>query len=107
MNNRHFNHFNIAGFTYYNGIDVFHELKIGSQLTAVAEPNNQFDAYAVILFYKDVKLGYIPRDSNKEIFKFLSCGYNNLFEFRINRIDEKANPESQIGVLVRIKNIIE
>jgi len=102
MNKRHFNHFNIAGFTYYEGVEVFHELKIGTVLTAVAEPANQFDAYAVMLFYKDVKLGYIPRDSNKEVFKFLSCGHNELFEFRINRVDDKATPENQIGVVAKI-----
>ena len=103
MNERHFSNFHIAGFTYYNGIDVFDQLKVGGVLNAVAEPDNKFDPYAVILLYNDVKLGYIPRTHNHDIHKFLIMGYDNLFDFRINRIDATENPENQIGVLARIR----
>ncbi|MDR3245998.1 MAG: HIRAN domain-containing protein, partial [Prevotellaceae bacterium] len=71
MNDRHFANFHIAGFTYYDGVDVFYELRIGTKLILKAEPTNQFDAYAVAIYYNDTKLGYVPREKNKEISKFL------------------------------------
>ena len=49
MNDRHFADFHIAGFTYYNGVDVFENLKIGKSLSLKAEPQNRFDPHAVAI----------------------------------------------------------
>jgi len=88
---------------------VFNELKIGTQLFFAIEPDNIHDPNAVAIhFYssnleKNTKLGYIPRDKNKEISQFLNCGYNNIFEILINRIVPEEHTEKQISVIVRIK----
>jgi hypothetical protein len=103
MNCRHFANFNIAGFTYYDGVDVFYELKIGTELNLKAEPTNLFDPYAVEIYYNDIKLGYIPRSENKIISKFLNLGYADLFEVKINMITPETSPEEQVGVQVRIR----
>jgi hypothetical protein len=103
MNDRHFANFHIAGFTYYDGVDVFYELKIGTELKLKAEPENQFDAYAVAIYYKETKLGYIPRGENKEISKFLNCGYTDIFEVKICRITSETHTEQQICVQVKIR----
>jgi hypothetical protein len=102
MDDRHFSNFNMAGFTYYDGIDVFSELKVGSLLTMKSEPENKYDPSAVVIFYGDKKLGYVPKEENKLIFKFLELGYTDLFEVRINRVSPESHPEKQVGVLVRI-----
>jgi hypothetical protein len=103
MNDRHFSNFNIAGFTYYDGVDVFYDLKIGTELHLKAEPKNCFDAYAVAIYYNETKLGYIPKGENKEISKFLNLGHTSLFEMKINQISMETHTERQVGVLVRIK----
>jgi hypothetical protein len=77
---------NIAGFTYYNGINVIKELEIGTYLTLVAELENKFDPYAVAIYYNGEKLGFIPTGENKLINQFLQSGHTDLFEVRINRI---------------------
>ena len=64
---------------------------------------NWFDAYAVMIFFKDYKLGYIPRSENKVIIKLLEMGHNDIFEVRINQIDPHADPEHQIGVIIKIR----
>ncbi|MDR1895764.1 MAG: HIRAN domain-containing protein, partial [Prevotellaceae bacterium] len=99
----HFATFDIAGFTYYDGIDVFYDLKIGTELNLKAEPTNPFDPYAVIIYYKTTKLGYIPRGENKAISRFLNLGYTELFEVKINRIAPDEHTEQQVGVIVRIR----
>lgn len=97
---RHFLHFDIAGFTYWEGCEVLHELKVGTTLTLVREKDNQFDAYAVAIYYGDYKLGFIPRGENHQISKFLELGHADLFETRINRLSPEDNPENQVGVIV-------
>ena len=107
MTDKHFSHFHLAGFSYYDGVAVFNELKIGSLLRMVAEPDNQHDPYAVMLYYNDTKLGYVPRGCNQDIAKMLNLGHTDLFEARINRISPEADPEKQLGVVVWIKEAVK
>jgi len=95
--------FDIAGFSYWEGCLVFSELKIGTELTLVREEDNKFDPYAVAVYYKESKLGFIPRSANHEISKFVELVHSSLFEVRINRITPDAHTENQIGVIVYIK----
>lgn len=103
MTNNHFANFHIAGFTYYDGVDVFDELRVGTILQAVPEPDNPHDELAVALYYKDTKLGYIPRSCNQYISKLLNHGYTRLFDFKVNRVNPLSEPEGQVGVVVKIK----
>ena len=103
MNDRHFTTFHIAGFTYYNGIDVFEDLRIGAELFLKAEPENRFDPYAVAIYYENEKLGFVPREENEMLRKFLNLGHSDLFEVRISQVSPEAHPEKQIRVVVRIK----
>ena len=103
MNERHFADFHIAGFTYYDGADVFKNLKIGAPLSIKAEPENRYDPEAVAIYYQETKLGFIPRTDNKVIRQFLNLGYTDLFEAKISQITPEAHPEKQIRVVVRIK----
>ena len=102
---RHYSTFHIAGFSYWDGCIVFNELKIGTELTLQREEDNKFDPYAVAIYYGEYKIGFIPRNENHEISKFLELGHTDLFEVRINRITPDAQPESQVGVIVYIKPV--
>ena len=64
VNDRHFSDFHIAGFTYYDGVDVFEKLKIGKELLLKAEPENRYDPEAVAIYYQDKKIGFVPRSEN-------------------------------------------
>jgi hypothetical protein len=97
----HLTHFDIAGFTYYEGVSVFSELKIGVSLQLKIEEDNKYDARAVAIYYKKSKLGFVPRSENRIVYKFLKLGMN-CFETRIQRVDEKQSPEHQIGVVIHI-----
>ncbi len=102
MVNRHYSTFYIAGFTYWDGLDVFNELKIGTTITLEAEPTNGHDPNAVKILYKGTMLGYIPRGENEQISKFLQLGHTDLFSLKINRVNAEAHTEKQISVTVRI-----
>ena len=57
--NLHFAHFDIAGFSYWEGCMVMNQLKIGDEVQLVREENNKFDPYAVAIMFDGYKLGYI------------------------------------------------
>ncbi len=99
MKKRHFLHCRLAGFTYYEGPEVFEQLKIGTRLSLQYEKDNKFDPYAVAVYFGEAKLGFIPREHNHEISKFLEMGYH-LFETQIQRISREENPENQIQIVV-------
>lgn len=99
---RHYLHFDIAGFTYWEGCLVLNELKVGTKLTLVREEDNKFDPYAVAVYLEETKLGFIPRTENHEISKFLELGHTDLFDARVNRISPDQDPENQVGVIVYI-----
>jgi len=103
---RHLANFHIAGFGYWDGCEAFENLKIGTKLDLVREEDNKFDPYAVAIYYKDLKLGFIPREDNREISKFLDMDWDDIFEVRVTRLTPDAHPESQVEVVVHIKRNI-
>lgn len=98
----HLAHFNIAGFTYYDGAEAFAELKMGQELDLSLDPENKFDNRAVLISYKDWKLGYIPRSDNRIFYKLLKTGVNNIV-LRIQRLDAQDHPESQVQVVAHLE----
>ena len=100
----HLTNFHIAGFAYWDGCEAFEQLRIGSKLDLVREPDNKFDPYAVAIYYGDYKLGFIPRGSNHDISKYLDMGLEDIYDVRITRITPEVHPENQVEVVVKIKN---
>jgi len=98
----HLSHFSISGFTYYEGALAFNQLKIGTALRLEAEPENKYDPRAVAIYYKDHKLGFVPRNENRIIYKLLEIGFSN-FDVRVQQLDQQAHPEAQVGVVVHLK----
>ncbi|PWA06832.1 HIRAN domain-containing protein [Flavobacterium psychrotolerans] len=97
----HLAHFDIAGFTYYEGVLAFNELKIGEQLQLKLEEDNKYDPRAVAIYYNDFKLGFVPRSENRIIYKLLKVGIDYL-EIRVQRISKKEHPENQVGVIIHL-----
>lgn len=103
LEKEHLAHFNIAGFTYYDGPEAWKNLDIGTAITAVIDEENKFDARAVALYFEDFKLGYIPRNENRIFYKLLKTG-NSIFSLKIQRISKEDHPENQIGVVAHFLN---
>ena len=76
---------------------------MGAKLELEREENNSHDHNAVAIYYKDMKLGFIPKRFNELISQFLDMGHNDVFEVRVCQIDEEAHPEQQVHINVYIK----
>lgn len=102
MKRIHYKNFRLAGFSYYEGAIVFHKLRTGQKLQLKAEPDNKYDPQAVAVYFKEYKLGYVPRNANYSISKFLEAGCP-VFETRIQYIHPEDMPENQVGLVVYLK----
>lgn len=94
-------HFNLAGFNYYDGAEAFPRLRVGQKLEIELEPDNRYDPMAVMVWFEDSHLGYIPKRENVIICKLLRMGLNNI-ELRIQRIDPQAHPEEQVWLVAHL-----
>jgi hypothetical protein len=91
----------IAGFSYYDGAEVFENLKVGTKIKLKHDKDNHYDENAVALYFKDCKLGYVPKDSNFEIAKVLMSGHK-IFTGIVQQVDEREHPNHQIRVGIYI-----
>ena len=64
----------VAGTSFRKLDKVEAELINTVQLEMKREGENEHDAFAIALFYKEVKVGYIPRDKNEVIARLMDAG---------------------------------
>ena len=96
--------FHVAGFAYYDGLEVIDELTLGKPVDLVAEPSNPHDPDAVAIVYNGHKIGYIPSQYNRQFSTFLLYGHGDVFEARIQSMNKESHPERQFRVVVKIKD---
>lgn len=101
---RHLMDFHIAGFAYYDGLDLIEELKLGTQVDLVSEPNNPADVNAVAIYYKNTKLGYVPNYKNEILSTLVYFGHADILEARIQMFKLDSHPERQFRVVVKVKD---
>ncbi len=79
--------FEVAGIEYYEALFAIEEMKVGDELILKREYNNIYDENAVEVYYKDIKLGYIPRSANYSIARIMDAGWD-IFEAYIQALDK-------------------
>ncbi|WCO01782.1 HIRAN domain-containing protein [Psychroserpens ponticola] len=102
MKKEHLANFHIAGFTYYEGASIFRKLKMGRKLILKLEEENKYDPRAVAIYYKDFKIGFIPRQDNRIFYKLMKVGLSDHIQVRIQQIDATASPEEQIRLVAHL-----
>ena len=93
----------VAGFKYWDGIDVFNQLRIGDEVQLVREKDNAHDAEAIAVYWKESKLGYIPSNQNSDLSKFLYMGYEDIFKVLISRFNPEKAPYLPISIAIKIR----
>lgn len=58
----------------------------------------------IAIYYKNTKLGYIPKYKNELLSNLMYFGYSNIFETRINYRNLEKHPEEQIRIVIKIKD---
>lgn len=91
----------IAGFQYYQGVEIEQMLKENDSLILKRESQNPHDCYAIEVFNGKNKLGYLPREENKVIARMMDQGIS--MKGRI----VKVNPEASLYRKVKMKVFYE
>ena len=102
----------LAGRKYHDADEVWDKLRVGTVLQLQRDLENRYDLDAVAVMYhndedgEDYCIGYIPHEDNETIASILEMGWTDIFECRICKINEKAHPEYQIHLTIKIKRKI-
>lgn len=80
----------LAGFQYHQGERVWPHLWTGQPLRLVREPDNRHDSRAVAVYWRQAKLGYVPRNENAAVAQLLDRGQT--LEARIVALKHNPNP---------------
>ena len=99
----------LAGRMYHESDEVWGKLKMGTKVQLVREDDNRYDPNAVMVCYNDeeqdeqICIGYIPRSQNSTIALLMDMDYTDIFECCISQIDEKAHPEQQVHLTIKVR----
>ena len=88
----------LAGFRYYAGESLWHEMREGDRLTLVREADNPHDANAVRIEWRGQKLGYLPRAENRSVAAAMDGG--EPVDARIARLRQHRNPWQRVLIEV-------
>jgi hypothetical protein len=50
------------------------KVSINDELVLKPEPDNQFDPHAIAVYKDTLKVGYVPRKDNKDIYAYVMAG---------------------------------
>jgi len=84
----------IAGFQYYQGIELEKILKENDSLILKREPQNKHDCYAIEVYIDSNKLGYLPREENKVFARMMDQGMR--VRARIVKIKPEEHPYRRV-----------
>ena len=79
----------LAGFKYYDGKELWGDLRVGDALRLVREPANPHDANAIRVEWKEHMLGYVPRRDNAHLARQMDHGA--AIEARITGLKSRPN----------------
>jgi hypothetical protein len=91
----------LAGFQYYQGEQLWQEIRIGDPLTLAREPENAHDSYAVRVEWRGQKLGYVPQRENRAVAQHMDRGGN--VEARVSKLTQHRNPWQRLEFEVFVR----
>ena len=91
----------LAGFQYYEGKQLWDEIKVGDPLTLVREPANPHDGNAVRVEWRGHPLGYVPRRENQGVARHMDRG--GKVEARVSKLTQHRNPWQRIEFEVFVR----
>ena len=93
-------HSPIVGFQYYEGENIWPQMKVGDALTLQREPGNCYDTHTITVYWKYSKLGYIPRRENRTLAQMMDRGQT--LNAQIQQLQNEAAPWGRIEVKIYI-----
>jgi hypothetical protein len=89
----------VAGFRHYDGMYLVDSMKEGDLLELKREPKNEFDFYAIALYFRENKIGFIPKEVNLMLSSLLDSEALSLFAV-ISHLEKSAKPWENVSVSI-------
>ena len=99
------NHFFVAGLQYHGWESIYNHVEASTELQLRPEPYNPYDRFAVAIFYRQVKIGYVPRGENKHISRMICASVP--LKCTLRKIDPEAPSWRRVRVEVSLLQILE
>jgi len=90
----------LAGFQYHDGERIWPRLRPGQPLTLRREADNSHDPRAVSVWWRDRKLGYVPRNENVAVATLLDAG--EALEVRVVALEASRDPWRRVRFEVSV-----
>ena len=91
------NKFSIAGFCFHEGEENLHKMNVGDSLSMKLEKDNAYDKYAIELYWKGKKVGYVPRSDNRHLYRLMKQGKSLVCTIR------EINPNGVTWQMCKVK----
>ena len=83
---------------HYGFVDLKERFKTGDALTMQRDLDNAYDFFAVGVYWKGVKIGYLPSTENIVIANLLDSGIS--MNAYLGKVDLQANPQHALSVVI-------
>jgi hypothetical protein len=90
----------IAGLEFYRAAAIWPFLRVDEKLSLVRERFNEHDPSAVAVYFRNDKLGFVPRQENGAVAQMLDRG--EILEARITRLINDPDPWRQIRISISL-----
>ena len=93
-------HLGLAGFQHHRAEGIWPFLRPGLELCLRREPWNRHDPLAVAVFYRQEKLGYLPRSDNAAVARWLDQG--RTLRASIASLAETPHPRGRVQLRLQL-----
>lgn len=91
----------VRGFKFYEGKNLLPQMKVGDMLELVREPKNEYDEFALALYYNKQKIGFVPSESNEILSKLIDIGTIDIMA-EITHLETKAALWENVAVAIYV-----
>ncbi len=82
----------IEGMQHYRGSELAEMIKVGDKLNLKSQPDNKFDENAIIVYWHQNKIGYLPKSIASQVKEKIAVDKNisaKIIEINPNNLDRK------------------
>ncbi|MBX7204226.1 MAG: HIRAN domain-containing protein [Bacteroidia bacterium] len=89
----------VAGFRHYKGMELLEKMEVNDFIELRREPENEYDDFAVALYWQQEKIGFLPADFNETIARLIDAAALPLLAV-ITHLNREVKPWENVVVAV-------